>query len=243
MILLLAFIPVLAAYILPHDRKQIDSEDNCAFGVGAFGKVCSIIIDSHEFVIKTPHRRNFEEQEIASLLYTASRSTPFVIRPALVSFSSRGFKLGMPKMLGNLCSAMRNNEINRQIITEQTLIDVIDGIAELRKIGIAHKDVHDENVVLDALGHVYIIDFGLSRFIPIETLERNERCDLYENLDNRQFTYYIKKAFFDFFKYNSIKVENDWQHIFKLLDENNFDRKTFSWVAEQIKNNYFKLNK
>ena len=249
MIFLFAFIPFLAAYILPHDKKQIDSQDNCAFGEGVYGKVCSFTIDSHEFVLKTPKYKNFEEQEMASLLYTASRSTPFVIRPTLVSFSAKGFELGMPKMVGSLFSAMPPHfglDLNPQlkrVTTEQTLIDVIYGIAELRKIGIAHTDVHRGNVVLDALGHVYIIDFGLSRFMPVETREKNSKCELVRNFDNPQFMGHFKEPFMNFFKDNNIKLENDWQLIFRLLDLRNLAVKTFGWVAEQIKNNYFKLNK
>ena len=248
MILLFIFIPVLAAYILPHDRKQIDSEDQCVFGEGAFGKICSITIDSHEFVIKTPHKKSFEKQEIASLLYTASRSTPFVIRPTLVSFSSKGFELGLPKMLGSFDSAIPPNRFYKanlelqQLISEQTLIDVIKGAAELRKIGIAHNDLHYANVVLDSQGHIYIIDFGISQFMPVETFERSKTLKSLWSRDNEQFTSFFA-VFQKFFKQNNIKVENDWDQIFSLLDIRNPDFKTFGWIAKQIKNNYFKLNK
>ena len=130
----------------------------------------------------------------------------------------------------------------KSLITERTLIDVIKGIAELRKIGIAHKDVHYAKVVLDTQGQIYIIDFGLSLFIPVETLERKKVCDKQYYNDNQQFTKFFK-LYLNFFKDNNIQVENDWELIFSFLDWDNPNRETFGWVAEQIKKNYFKLNK
>ena len=251
MILLIAFafLPFLAAYILPHDRKQIYSTDDCDIGAGSYGKVCSVTIGSQEFVIKTPKEKKFEPQEMASLLFTASRSTPFMIRPILLSFSTDGFILGMPKMLGNaftLFPPHYDDKLNPQLqklTTEQKLIDIINGIAELRRLGIAHNDFHRGNVVFDAQGHIYIIDFGESRFMRVETFERNKsKNNTNGNSDYVDFINYFK-AFLKFFKDSNIKVENDWELIFELLNSKNENRKTFLWIAEQIKNNKLKLRK
>ena len=246
MFTLLFLLPFLTALIIPFTKKEIKFQNNLVVDEGCNANICLVKIRDNEFAIKTPKYNKFEVTEIACLLFTSSLSTPFVIRLKLVSLSNDGYTLGMPKMLGNAFSLYPPSFgylPNEQLIAkvkEQTLIDIITGIAELRKIGIAHNDLARGNVLFDTFGNVNIADFGISDFIPLETDERiktsNEKNSIEDYSKFRQ--HFL--GFLNFFKGNGIKFENNWNEIFALINEKNKLGRTYAWIVDRIRENAFK---
>ena len=51
-------------------------------------------------------------------------------------------------------------------------VDILHGLAYLHMHHICHRDIKPENILLDAVGHVKIVDFGVSHYFNDETSVR-----------------------------------------------------------------------
>lgn len=66
--------------------------------------------------------------------------------------------------------------------TKDIALQICNGLKQVHKLGIVHRDVNPNNIMLAADGTVKIIDFGISR-----TVKRNQSCDT-EILGTQGFT-------------------------------------------------------
>jgi tRNA A-37 threonylcarbamoyl transferase component Bud32 len=51
-------------------------------------------------------------------------------------------------------------------LTVSYMCELVAGIAHLHDLGILHRDINTQNLLLDAAGHLCIADFGLSEILP-----------------------------------------------------------------------------
>jgi 5'-AMP-activated protein kinase catalytic alpha subunit len=66
---------------------------------------------------------------------------------------------------GTLLSTMGPATIHREDFIRSIVKQIIETVAYIHREGAAHRDLKLENILLDAGGHIKIIDFGFSRFI------------------------------------------------------------------------------
>ena len=66
--------------------------------------------------------------------------------------------------------------------TKNIALQICNGLKQVHKLGIVHRDINPNNIMLAADGTVKIIDFGISR-----TVKRNQSCDT-EILGTQGFT-------------------------------------------------------
>lgn len=66
--------------------------------------------------------------------------------------------------------------------TKDVALQICNGLKQVHKLGIVHRDINPNNIMLAADGTVKIIDFGISR-----TVKRNQSCDT-EILGTQGFT-------------------------------------------------------
>ncbi|OHT07177.1 CAMK family protein kinase [Tritrichomonas foetus] len=59
---------------------------------------------------------------------------------------------------------IKNNTLNEPLAA-YCLLQILEGLKYIHKLGIAHRDMKPENILIDENGHLKISDFGLSRFV------------------------------------------------------------------------------
>ena len=258
MLNLLFLLPFAYTLILPYNFKQISLENSCLLGEGGYAKVCSVSIDTKQYALK--RQKHFISFlginhvyienviiEVSVILFAASKSSKHVIPPILISMNNEETDIGMLKMQSSLSSLIKplDNEVPNKrallALSEETLVDVVKGIAELHKIGISHNDSHTNNFLVNELGRAFLIDFGVSKLVPPVKTENATEYLISEGIarDHFYFNLYVIDLF-KFLKRRRVNMQFDWRKIFRMLKKDGYDPKTFVWVASQLDKGMFK---
>ena len=246
--ILILFIPLTTAFVLPFDSKKIDYSNNCLLGSGAFGTVCSAKINGMQIAVKNQELDFVSVNDLSVILYSTSKSPKQVIPTIFVTITEKSVIFGLPKMvshLGIIFGREPKDALEKDVWNktgEHTLIDIVKGISELNKIGIKHNDIQFSNIMLNTEGRAYIIDFSASEFIKPLTEDfynqRNSDDDIYNEIYE---TKLIIKDSLSILKRRKIDFKNNWQEILKEFSKSEREAKTTARIAKLIEEGAYKL--
>jgi serine/threonine protein kinase len=77
---------------------------------------------------------------------------------------------------GNLLSYLKKRRVLNEHQAKFVFKQIIEGISYLHSLGIVHRDVKLENVLLDSQGTIKLIDFGVSRKLSHSEEILTDRC-------------------------------------------------------------------
>ena len=241
-------VPLTVSFILKFNSKQFDYSNECKLGKGDFGCVISAEVGGNEIAIKNQELSKEAIIDLTVILYSTSKSLKHVVPAVSATLKHMSITFGMPKMptdgaiiwLGEPVGALK---MIWDRIREQTLLDIIEGVKELNKVGIRHSDIRLPNILLDKEARAYVADFSTSLLVkPLNVSFYSKRKlddDLFRDFD---FTGIRVQNFYTFFKKLNIKVENDWEKI--LLEFKKPEEKAMTTVrmAELIGEGFFRMN-
>ena len=177
-LLFLFILPNVLSWILPHNFKQAIQDNNTFLGHGNYGEVKQFTIDKRQFAVKVQPITDDSVFDVTVLLFASSHSARHIISPVLVSITNDELVIGMIKMLADAWFVRDpdhilsiNEQLARAAIGEHTMIDRLLGLAELHKIGFAHTDLHEANLLLDTNGDAFLTDFGKAVFVSAVQME------------------------------------------------------------------------
>ena len=249
--LLTLLLPLASSLILPFDDKQVDYSNTDQFAFGLFGQISTVEIDGEQFAIKTQQYSEEAIVEIATMLFVHLLSIQHVTPALFVTFTNENTLIGMEKMPSdaeviemNLEDMSAEQELVLSQINEQTLINIIEGVAKLNEIGIYKTDNYLNNILLNIDGSPSICDFSKTEFLtPISTVDYYSRKG-----EGWIFTDYkqIKKlihSFLTFFESYRMFLENDWSKISEEFGREFNDAKTTVYISKLIREGAFRLGK
>lgn len=123
--------------------------------------ICQELSSQEECVLKLYRRSDAIKSEVLDLLKSIKNSNVATI---LASGFYESFPyVIMPKLKYSLDMRLKKGETIPLNELKSTVIpSIINGLQELHKQGILHKDLKPSNIMLDNLGNLVIIDFGIS---------------------------------------------------------------------------------
>ena len=267
MFLLISLLSLAKCLLLPHDFKQISRDNSYKLGEGKYGTVSLTSIGPELFALKKQQhfqyplyfslfRKSFIENsatELAVMLFAASQRTDHVISASFASFTNQETFIGMPLMVGDMnrvVSFNGDNLLDKQAkcpVSEQMMLDVLLGVADMHRMGIVHYDLELRNVLIDANCKGYLSDFGTSNFTEPAYQESAKEyaltCSNYRLLRRDYGLFGINfSKLVRLMEINGVALKFDWQSIFNVLSQDCENQKTFVWVAEQIKQGGFRLS-
>jgi serine/threonine protein kinase/WD40 repeat protein/tetratricopeptide (TPR) repeat protein len=102
--------------------------------------------------------------EIASTLEPSARSADAPGREPPATGDSGGFAPGPSAFAGSASSLIGKSEVRYYREVARLGAQVADALAYAHRRGVLHRDIKPPNLILDALGNVWITDFGLAKF-------------------------------------------------------------------------------
>lgn len=145
----LAHLPPSPGFIYPHSkmRQRLGNPRHCV--VGEFA------VHDHPGLVMAVKRYANPALEISFLLFFSDISTRPDSIPMLLYTAEDGSEFGISPVGVPLIPGVFANQVQAQTI----LTDVLDALVWLHDLGIVHRDVRCENVVITAGGHGVLIDF------------------------------------------------------------------------------------
>ena len=109
-----------------------------------------------------------------TILFSSSKAVEHLVPTVSVTLAKQTISFGMPKLPTDAQVIMFGPENpSKKAVYEQigqhTLIDKVNSMANLNKIGILKADNKLSNVLLDAQGRAYIADFSCSTLVKTLT--------------------------------------------------------------------------
>lgn len=159
-----------------HDSSLTISEKQFEYtkliGIGAVGKVWQVnhIKTKTSLALKVYEKSEIRSREgLNSILKERSllsiMNCPFVVNMRLAFQDKKKLYLGLDLKMGG---DLRFHLIRKRFREEEIkfiLRCVVMALGHLRSIGVIHKDVKPENIVLDNNGYAFLTDFGTSELI------------------------------------------------------------------------------
>ena len=145
-------------------------------GRGAFGRVllAEAKIDNKLYALKIISKktiRNNADRTQAKaerdILHAMSYSNPhpFTLGLKFAFQSANNLYLGMDFLPGgNLRELIRRHKVLPESWVRLYSAELVLALAHLHSINVLYRDIKPHNVMIDARGHVIIIDFGLSKW-------------------------------------------------------------------------------
>ena len=249
--LLLILFPLSLSLILQFDIKQVNSNQSKPLGHGKFGEVISISIQDKPYALKKGNICPQSIMEISVMLFGFSKKAKNLVLPRLVSFEKLSLSLGMDLMVSdglfvffNSTKFLKIKGEYRNLMDENVMQGWLNGVAELHKMGILHRDLHLGNMLINDQGKTVVSDFGSAMFIkPIKAEStQNMKNGIKSENDLREITSESNKVVVEIARMTSyckafrVPTKINWTNIIdEYLDDYSSTPKTIVWVAEHLK--------
>jgi serine/threonine protein kinase/formylglycine-generating enzyme required for sulfatase activity len=139
-------------------------------GEGGFARVYHATDEElrRDVAIKVPHRRRGTDPEAMETYWAEARIVASLDHPAIVPVydigrTRDGHCYVVSKLIRgeNLSARIQRSRLSLEEAVQITMI-VADALHEAHTRGLVHRDVKPGNILLDALGRPYVVDFGLA---------------------------------------------------------------------------------
>jgi serine/threonine protein kinase len=112
-------------------------------------------------------------QRAQALLVAEAQSQAKVIHPNIVAIydvgvTSAGFYLAMEQIRGQSLRHLLDHEPQRWRSTLRLFLQIAHGLAAAHRVGLVHRDIKPDNILIDSNGQAKIADFGLASGVDLQ---------------------------------------------------------------------------